>query len=536
MPPGAALRTFRSGAASPVIPGFFPDPTICRVGDDYYLATSSFEYFPGAPLFHSRDLQEWNQVGNILTRRSQFSAGDRRGSGGIFGSTLRHHGGRFWFVTTNMSDFGGGHLLLSAEDPAGPWSDPVQIPGTLGIDPDIAWDDDDGCFLTWVGFGPAEHQTGIVQARLDPVAGELLEVPRKVWQGSGLAYPEGPHLYHVGDWWYLLLAEGGTERGHSVSISRSAAPQGPFEGHRNNPIFSHRSLDATVQNAGHPDLLETVDGNWAAVYLGVRQRGTTPSFHVLGRETFLAGISWSDGWPQFHENHYEVPVPDTSFSDDFSAPELHHRWVSPGDDPASFTDPTPNGLAISGTDRPDGRRRTLATRVRDFTWSAGLSINSLDGATVRLELRVDDGHWYAVEADEFEIRAVARIGQLCQTVGRAALDEPASDEPAPDGRGITDRTFDPELDGHSDAGVPLVLEIQCTDAPNAGRMGTNAGPDEVSLGIRRNGLFTRLASLDGRYLSTEVAGGFTGRVLGISATNGTATVRRFEYLAPHTRA
>lgn len=136
-----------------------------------------------------------------------------------------HHNGEFWFVTTNMSDFGGGHLLLRAKDPAGLWSDPVQIPGTLGIDPDIAWDGDGNCYLTWVGFGPGENESGIVQARLDPDAGRLLESPRKVWQGTDLAYPEGPHLYKAGGWWYLLLAEGGTQRGHAVSVNRGQQPR-----------------------------------------------------------------------------------------------------------------------------------------------------------------------------------------------------------------------------------------------------------------------------------------------------------------------
>ena len=236
-PPASGKSASFPASTAPVIPGFFPDPTICRAGDDYYLATSSFEYFPGAPVFHSRDLVTWEQVGNILTRRSQFAAGDRRPSGGIFGSTLRYHNGTFWFVTTNMSEFGGGHLLLTAENPAGPWSDPVQIPGTLGIDPDLAWDADGNCYLTWVGFGPADNGSGIVQARLDPQAGKLLEPPRKVWQGTGLAFPEGPHLYRVGDWWYLLLAEGGTERGHAVSVSRSTDAGGAFRAAPAEPHF-----------------------------------------------------------------------------------------------------------------------------------------------------------------------------------------------------------------------------------------------------------------------------------------------------------
>ncbi|MCU1567649.1 MAG: glycoside hydrolase family 43 [Pseudarthrobacter sp.] len=506
---------YAEGSIRPVIPGFFPDPTICRVGADYYLATSSFEYFPGAPIFHSQDLINWEQTGNILTRRSQFRPGDRRGSGGIFGSTLRHHAGRFWFITTNMSDFGGGHLLLSAEDPGGPWSEPLQIAGTLGIDPDLAWDDDGGCYLTWVGFGPGEDASGIVQARLDPLAGKLLERPRRLWQGSGLAYPEGPHLYQAGDWWYLLLAEGGTERGHSVSVSRGRSPEGPFEPHPDNPIFSHRSLDVPVQNAGHADLVQCNDGSWAAVYLGVRTRGSNPGYHVLGRETFVAGIEWDSGWPRFVEDRFEVPAASTSFVDDFSSATLHPRWISPADDPASFTQPAtsehgssglPAGLQLTGAG--EGGKPLLATRPRDEAWRACASVRPLDGSEVELVLRIDETHWYAVSTDGSTFRATARIGPLHQDVAAAQVTC---------GEG------------------PLQLEVAAAPHPLAGQPGKNHGPDQVELGFREEGQFIPLARLDGRYLSSEVAGGFTGRVIGISAGGGSAVLERFAYSSAGSR-
>lgn len=491
-----------SAAGTPVIPGFFPDPTVCRVGGDYYLASSSFEYFPGAPVFHSRDLVAWEQVGNILTRRTQFAAGDRRGSGGIFGSTLRHHNGQFWFITTNMSDFGGGHLLFRATDPAGPWSEPVQIAGTLGIDPDIAWDQAGNCYLTWVGFGPGPGASGIVQARLDTAGGHLLEAPRKVWQGAGLAFPEGPHLYQVGDWWYLMLAEGGTERGHAVSISRSTSPAGPFEACPGNPILSHRSLDTPVQNTGHADLVQKPDGTWAAVYLGVRTGGASPGYHVLGRETFLSGVTWQDGWPGFDQAGYQVPASDHSFVEDFAAPELHPRWVSPGDEPAAFTSrPAADGgleLAAGGPDSP----RLLATRLRDADWTCRAAFRAVD-AGAELVLRIDSRHWYAVRLGQGLVQAVARIGPLTQELATAA--------PRP--------------------GAPLQLEVSAGPAAQAGQPSKNFGPDDVILGFRQAGHFTELARLDGRYLSTEVAGGFTGRVIGVSALGGPAVLDRFEYLS-----
>src|SRR6478735_5604408 len=209
------VRQVASPAAiTPVIPGFHPDPTICRVGFDYFLATSSFEYFPGAPIFHSRDLVTWTQIGNILTRRSQFRAGTSGPSTGIYGSTLRHRDGHFWFVTTNVSDFESGQLIVHATDPAGPWSDPVFVPEAIGIDPDLCWDDDGACYLTWHVLDFTVGGQGIRQAPIDLATGELLEPAYPVWQGSGMPMAEGPHLYHIGDSWYMMLAEGGTERGH----------------------------------------------------------------------------------------------------------------------------------------------------------------------------------------------------------------------------------------------------------------------------------------------------------------------------------
>lgn len=146
-----------TGPANPVIPGFHPDPSICRVGDDYYLACSSFEYFPGIPLFHSRDLVHWTQIGNALDRPSQLRLpADMPSSGGIYAPTLRHHDGRFWLIVTNVSK-GGGNLIVTATDPAGPWSDPIRLPGVPGIDPDLAWDEDGTCWCTFAGI--ARHDT-----------------------------------------------------------------------------------------------------------------------------------------------------------------------------------------------------------------------------------------------------------------------------------------------------------------------------------------------------------------------------------------
>lgn len=485
------MQAQAEAGATPIISGFHPDPTIARVGDVYYLANSSFEAFPGVPLWRSEDLRSWTQIGNILTRRSQFPVGDGRDSGGIFGGTLRHHDGRFWFITTNMSDFGKGHLIVSALDPAGEWSEPVHTAGAIGIDPDLAWDDAGNCYLTWCSF---PHGAAIAQARIDPATGQLLEEPRVLWAGTGLAFPEGPHLYQRGEYWYLLIAEGGTERGHAVSVARSQHPSGPFEPCPTNPIFSHRSLPHSVQNAGHADLVDLADGSWADVYLGVRPLGTTPGFSPLGRESYLAAIDWVDGWPRFTELDGDL-TPAPVFADDFSAPELDQRWVSPAGDPTTFARCGKGGLELT---RPsDDSRFLLCTRVRQQQWRAEATFDLTAGGG-RLVLRQDGRHWYSVEADQQQVRVVVQVGPFRQVAAQAQIDFTA-----------------------------VTLLIAAEPPAGAGTMGANLGPDEIVLGYRAGEDTVELARLDGRYLTPEVAGGFTGRLIGVGALSDAARLLTF---------
>ncbi|NUU21234.1 MAG: family 43 glycosylhydrolase [Streptomycetaceae bacterium] len=485
--------------ANPILPGFYPDPSICRADDAYYLATSSFEYFPGVPIFRSTDLLTWEQVGNALDRPGQLRVfrGVEAGSTGIYAPTLRHRDGVFWLVTTNVVERDNGHLIVRTTDPAKGWSDPVYTAGAIGNDPDLTWDEDGVCHLTWA----SEH--GIQQATVDPMAGRLLSEPRLVWAGTGLAYPEAPHLYQRDGWWYLVIAEGGTERGHAVSVARARSITGPFEPHPANPILSHRSTDHPVQNTGHADLVELPDGRWAMVYLGVRPQGSTPKFHVNGRETFLAGVAWVDDWPVVIEDAYDVPPQPTSFTDDFTDAELHPRWVSPGTDPRTFVRPTdgdgPGGVVLAAGRLPEGRetRHLLATRTRDAEWQADVTVPAGD---VALVVQIDHGHWAAVErcGDTLTVRAV--VGPFDQML--ASLTGVASEHP---------------------------LAIRAVDVSH--RLSLHNGPDRLELGFLDDGRFRELAGLDGRYVSTEVAGGFTGRVVGVEALGADAVITRFTYTA-----
>jgi xylan 1,4-beta-xylosidase len=475
----------------PIIPGFHPDPSVCRVGDDYYLANSSFEYAPGVPLWHSRDLLTWSLVGNILDRPDQFLAGHASSDGGVYAPTLRHHDGRFWLITTDVSGRPG-QLVVSAEDPSGPWSAPMFLTGLSGIDPDLAWDEDGTCYVTYCSSDP--ELRGIAQARVDLETGTVLEAPRPLWSGIGLAYPEAPHLYQRGAYWYLLIAEGGTERGHSVSVARADRPEGPYAGAPTNPVLSHRSTTHPVQNTGHADLVQNADGSWAVVYLGVRPRGFTPMFHVNGRETFLAGIDWVDDWPVVDEGRHSGPVRDTSYTDTFDGSRLHPRWVSPGAGLSEVAAPQPGGgIQLRPGTGPRAAVGALTARVLDPAWRFEADLGLAHGSGALL-LRLDDAHWCEIRADGGHVHAVVRIGPL-ETQHGAAVPL---------------------------AGPSLTLRAEAL-APTTG------GPDDVRLSVVVDGTEHELTRFDGRYFSTEVAGGFTGRVVGLRALDGVVDVAEVRY-------
>jgi len=322
---------------NPIISGFHPDPSICRVGNDYYLITSSFEYFPGIPIFHSRDLVNWRQLGHVLTRPNQLPLQRRNAnpsSLGIYAPTIRHHNGRFYVITTNVTT--GANFYVHADRPDGPWSDPIVIEGWPGIDPDLFFDVDGKVYVTGTNRYMAEPE-GIYQAELDVETGRVIGDRILLWHGTGGSCPEGPHIYRIGDWYYLMIAEGGTEYGHMETIARSRHPSGPYESNPANPIMSNRSTNLPIQATGHADLVQAPDGSWWAVFLGIRPVGY-PKRHHLGRETNLAPITWSeDGWPIIGTGgriglSYEIgswPIerpPAWLEHDDFDQPTLAPVW------------------------------------------------------------------------------------------------------------------------------------------------------------------------------------------------------------------
>lgn len=325
---------------NPILPGFYPDPSICRVEDDFYIVTSSFSFFPGVPIFHSRDLANWEQIGYVLDRPEQLELAPFDMGRGIFAPTIRYHDGIFYVITTNASSRG--NFIVTAEKPEGPWSDPHWIEGAEGIDPSLFWDDDGKAYYT----GATEIQTGagskpvIWLSEIDLVGFKLVGKKEFLWSGSlsEPAWPEAPHLYKKEGYYYLMIAEGGTEHFHSETIARSEYVRGPYSSYRGNPILTQRHLGmkAAIANAGHGDLVECRDGTWYMVFLASRPYG---GYHKnLGRETFIAPVEWEGGWPvvspgtggiQFSYEGPDLPefkVPKQPVKDDFDSEKLALCW------------------------------------------------------------------------------------------------------------------------------------------------------------------------------------------------------------------
>ncbi len=500
----AALALATATAAdhyrNPVIPGFYPDPSICRVDSDFYLVNSTFHYFPGVPLWHSRDLVNWEQIGHCLSRNSQVDLSGTLSGSGIYAPTIRYADGTFYMITTNTTH--GGNFLVYTDNPRGQWSDPVWLEQG-GIDPSLYFEDGH-CYMV------SNPDGGIWLCEINPKTGKTLSPSRNIWNGTGGRWPEGPHLYKKDGWYYLLISEGGTEHAHMITIARSRKIDGPYTANPANPILTHCNQlgqNSPIQGTGHADLVDAPDGSWWLVCLAFRPQ--TNMNHLTGRETYLAPVRWDEGaWPVVNANGTialdmtaDLPVPVSSqrdFTTDvrFSNRQpLGHEWVYLRNALMENYQLTSDALRLHGTtatlNSPDlptfvGRRQQhidfqATTQLRLLQASAGdqagLTVFMDQYSHYDISLRREAGGRNSLVVEYW-------LGSIHHEAKQIPL---KSAKPYLRVRGTRDHYhFDYSEDGKH---------------------------------------FTEVAQADTRYLSSETAGGFTGIVLALYCQAATAASR-----------
>ncbi|HEX8547735.1 MAG TPA: glycoside hydrolase family 43 protein [Cytophagaceae bacterium] len=334
---------------NPVIAGAYADPSICRVGDDYYLSNSSFEYFPGIPIWHSKDLIHWEHAGFGIHRKSQFDFNGVASSAGAWAGNIRYNDGVFYlplsWVDWRMK-VGFKTVILTATSPSGPWSDPHVIADTIwGVDPSLFFDDDGKSYIIMnhppVGFSyPGAASIMLQEINLKTMA--LVGTRSFIGRGALIdaQYPEGGKMVKKDGYYYLFIAEGGTAQYHAVTVSRSKNITGPYENYQGNPILTHRFLGYTypIINIGHADIIETQNGEWWMSALGSRVLGG--KVNIFGRESFMVPVKWDKGeWPIVSPGHGLVreieKVPKLNpfeasqipSRDEFDGSNLSHIWA-----------------------------------------------------------------------------------------------------------------------------------------------------------------------------------------------------------------
>lgn len=476
---------------NPVIPGFFPDPSVCRVGDTYYLVCSSFQFFPGVPLFESKDLVNWTQIGNVLTRESQLPLQNANSVGGIYAPTIRYNDGRFYMVTTNVTN--GGNFYVWTDDIHGEWSDPIYVEQG-GIDPSLYFEDGKAYFMS---NGTDENGVArIFQCEIDISTGKKLTEAKAIWEGCGGRFLESPHLYKINGTYYLMASEGGTEYGHMVVYAKGNDIYGPFESYAGNPVLTNRNLGGyQIQGCGHADLVDDPQGNWWMVHLGFRQIGNWVMHHITGREVYLVPVTFDkDGWftagvngttrceietdrlPEILQN----PVPDRSFENTVVGVE----WVFMGN-PAmddyligeNYLRLRSNGRSLSDA---NGNPTFIGIRQQEMNLHIACDVTcSPQEAGVTMYMTPDQHYEIAVRPAEcgYEIIRRRQIGDLVVEDGNIPV-------PAECGN--------------------VKLIVDCSNYV-------------YQFKAECGGTCYDLGSAQTKFLSTEVAGNFTGVMIGLYA-------------------
>ncbi|MDR1838367.1 MAG: glycoside hydrolase family 43 protein [Treponema sp.] len=480
---------------NPVIRGFNPDPSVCKADGKYFLAASSFQFFPGVPLFESDDLVNWRQIGYCLTRKSQLPLDNVGSSGGIYAPTIRYNEGRFYMVTTNVGHKRGGNFYVWTDDIYGEWSEPVFV-DQGGIDPSLYFENGKTYFMS---NGTDENgKSAILQCEIDIATGKKLTGSKPLWHGTGGRYLEAPHIYKIGKYYYLMAAEGGTEYGHMIVYARGDNLWGPFTPYPGNPVLTNRNLGGyELQGIGHGDLLEDANGAWWMYALGFRQIDKWMTYHHLGRETCLMPVTFNkDGWFTSGDGTASVNVETDRISPDvkqnlktsyaFKNTKWYIDWRFLREYKKENYILGSDSLKIkSSTDTLDtptgGSPAFIALHQKESNMELSFKVKTLDGEA-GISVYMDENHHYDL--------ALSKTGETYKVILKLNIGDIK----------------------HEKAVVPV--------AHNEARLMIRSNAMNYSFISIEDGRETILGSAQTRYLSSEVAGGFTGVVLGLYSQFG----------------
>ncbi len=483
---------------NPVLKGFYPDPSVCFANGKFYMVCSSFQYFPGVPLFESENLVNWKQTGHVLTRKSQIMLEKINSSGGVFAPTIRYNNGRFYMVTTN--DTTHQNFYVYTDDIYGEWSEPIYV-DQGGIDPSLYFEDGRTYFMS---NGVDENgNSGVIQCEINIETGEKLTAGKCIWQGSGGRYLESPHLYKINGTYYLMAAEGGTEYGHMITYARADSVWGEFENYPKNPVLTNRNKGANIiQGIGHGDLIQDKNGDWFILSLGFRQMDVWMPYHNLGREVFLTPVKFNDdGWfaagnDGTTEESYEIKgdfVQEEKKVYTFENTDWAIDWCFMRHPNMESYELSDNKAVLYGTDitLDDTDSPTfVALRQKDFfgTLTCNVKIDGGEGGVTA----------YMCENEHYEI-ALRKNGSKTEAVLKLNIG------------GIKHVQSAVEVDGN-EAILKIVMDNYFY------KFYLVTGENEQFLGMGQ-----------GKYLTSEVSGGFTGTLLGLYATgNNKAEFTQFK--------
>jgi xylan 1,4-beta-xylosidase len=519
---------------NPILTGFYRDPSVVQVGPDYYLVNSTFSYFPGIPVFHSKDLKNWKQIGNVIDRPSQMDFMGERLTRGLFAPAISYHNGTYFVTCTDIDH--DGNFVVTAKNPAGPWSNPVRVLQVRGIDPSMYFDDDNKAYIIYNSDAPdrkplySGHRT-IRMYEIDPVTLKVIGEEKQLVNGGvdlskKPVWIEAPHIMKRNGWYYLYAAEGGTSVNHTEVVFRSKSVWGPYVPFENNPILTQMGLsddrNDPITSAGHAQFVEGPDGKTYAIFLAVRPY--EGNFYNTGRETFIAPVEWKDDWPIINPNSKEIKYEYV----------VHYKEIKQND-----ALPQAGNFEYTLTFEKTLDPALLFMRTID---SSSFSLSKKNGLTMKLkpETILEMGnpsfigkrqqHLYCTAETELDFSPKSERQKAGLTIFQDESHFYFIGKSVENGKPVI-QLYKSGADKKS---MELLTQMPVTNVSKPVKLRIVAEGDTYSFYFSKGSGWELLKDkLDAKFLSTQVAGGFIGCLFGMYATSSgeqTGNSASFKYL------